>query len=108
MNDLMGLWARDIGMPVEAMDAVENNVVSSRRRPLTIVQLGQLYEIFLTPREAHLGTERFVLTSVDQKRRGYRVQIPAGVTQGTQFKAILGRDENRYILVRVTIHGTSS
>ena len=73
-----------------------------------VVQLGQLYEIFLTPREAHHGTVRFVVTIVDQKRRGYRVQIPAGVTQGTQFKAILGRDENRYILIRVTIHGTSS
>lgn len=68
-----------------------------------VVQPGQLYEIFITPHEARLGTERFVMAIVDQRQRGYRVRIPAGVAQGTQFKAILGRDENRYILIRVAI-----
>lgn len=70
-----------------------------------VVQLGQLYEIFLTLREAQFGTERFVVTTIEQKRRGYRIRIPAGVSQGTQFKAILGKDENRYILCRITIIG---
>jgi len=67
------------------------------------VQVGQIYEISLTPEESHRGTERFVAITVDQKRRGYRIRIPAGVSQATQFKAILGRDEDRYILCRITI-----
>jgi DnaJ-class molecular chaperone len=68
-----------------------------------VVQLGQLYEIFLTPEEAQLGTDRFVVTNVGQSRRGYRIRVPAGSSQGMQFKAILGRDENRYIVVRISI-----
>jgi len=71
------------------------------------VQVGQIYEIFLTPEQAQRGTERFVAITVDQRRRGYRIRIPAGVSQGTQFKAILGRDENRYILCRITIRGVA-
>jgi len=30
-------------------------------------------------------------------------RIPGGVGQGTQFKAILGRDENSYVHVKITI-----
>jgi DnaJ-class molecular chaperone len=71
------------------------------------VQIGQIYEIFLTPEQAQHGTERFVAITVDQRRRGYRIRIPAGVGQGTQFKAILGRDECRYILCRITIRSVA-
>jgi curved DNA-binding protein CbpA len=74
---------------------------------LNDVLVGQIYEIILTPEEARLGTDRFVVITVEQKRRGYRIRIPVGIKQGTQFKAILGRDENRYILVRVTIRGAT-
>lgn len=74
-----------------------------KERTFNVVQLGQLYEIFLTLSETQLGTERFVVTIIEQRRRGFRIQIPAGVNHGTQFKAILGRDDNKYIFVRVTI-----
>lgn len=74
-----------------------------RTKVFNDVQVGQIYEIFLTPEEAQFGTERFVVIIVDQKRRGYRIRIPAGVNQGTQYKAILGRNENRYIFARVRI-----
>jgi curved DNA-binding protein CbpA len=68
-----------------------------------VVHLKQLYEVFLTPSEAQLGTERFVVTTAEQRPRRYRIRIPAGVKQGLQFKAILGRDDNKYIFVRVTV-----
>jgi hypothetical protein len=74
---------------------------------LNDVLIGQIYEIILTPEGARLGADRFVVITVEQKRRGYRIRIPVGIKQGTQFKAILGRDENRYILVRVTIRGAT-
>lgn len=67
------------------------------------VQLGQLYEIFLTPREAQFGTERFVVTIIEQRQRGYRIRIPAGVGHGSHLKAVLGKDPTRYIYVRITI-----
>jgi len=65
------------------------------------VQICQIYKMSLATEEAQLGTDRFVVT-VDQRRRRYRIRIPAGVGQGMQFKAILGRDENRYTHVRIT------
>jgi len=74
-----------------------------QERTFNVVQLGQIYEIFLTPVEARLGTERFVVTTMEQKQHGYRIRIPSGINNGTHFKAILGRDDNRYIFVRVTI-----
>lgn len=70
---------------------------------LNIVQIGQTYEFLLTAEEAQLGTERIVLVESGTKRKGYRIQIPEGVSQGTQFKAILGRDQSRYIHVRISI-----
>ncbi|MCX5811697.1 MAG: DnaJ domain-containing protein [Proteobacteria bacterium] len=70
---------------------------------LNIVKPGQLYEFLLTPEEAQFGTERLVLIIMGKRQQRYRIRIPGGMTQGTQFKAILGRNESRYILVRITI-----
>jgi len=67
------------------------------------VNPGQIYEFILTPQEAQCGTERRVLIAIGRKRQGYRVRIPGGVSHGTQIKAVLGRDENSYIFVRITI-----
>jgi hypothetical protein len=64
---------------------------------------GQLYEFILTPQEARHGTERLVLVVIGRKRQGYRVRIPGGVSHGIQIKATLGRDENNYIFIRITI-----
>jgi curved DNA-binding protein CbpA len=75
----------------------------SQRTILNIVKLGQIYEFLLTPEEAQFGTERLVLIALGSRQKGYRIRIPGGVSQGTQFKAILGRDVNRYIVVRVSI-----
>jgi len=72
-------------------------------RTFNTVQLGHLYEIFLTSREAEFGTERFVVASIEQKQRGYRIRIPAGVSHGSHLKAVLGRNLNRYIYVKITI-----
>jgi curved DNA-binding protein len=70
---------------------------------LNIVKSGHIYEFLLTPEEAQLGTERLVLIAVGTRQKGYRIRIPGGVSQGTQFKAILGRDENSYVHVKITI-----
>jgi curved DNA-binding protein CbpA len=67
------------------------------------VKPGQLYEFLLAPEEAQFGTERVVLITIGRKRQGYRIRIPAGVSQGMQIKTLLGGDENRYIFVRITI-----
>ena len=67
------------------------------------VNPGQIYDFVLTPQEARHGTERVVLVVIGRKRQGYRVRIPGGVSHGTQIKATLGRDENTYIFVRITI-----
>jgi curved DNA-binding protein CbpA len=67
------------------------------------VKPGQIYEFLLTPEEAQLGAERLVLITSGRKREGYRVRIPGGVHQGAQIKTVLGRDENRYIFIRITI-----
>ena len=70
---------------------------------LNVVQVGQTYEFLLTSEEAQQGTERLVLIAMGTRRKGFRIHIPPGVSQGTQFKAVLGRDENRYIHVRITV-----
>jgi curved DNA-binding protein CbpA len=76
---------------------------TAQKTILNVVQLGQTYEFLLTPEEAQQGTERLVLIAAGTKQKGFRIHIPAGVNQGTQFKAILGRDESRYIQVRISI-----
>jgi len=78
-----------------------------QERTFNNVQLGQLYEIFLTSREAEVGTERFVVASIEQKQRGYRIRIPAGVSEGSHLKAVLGRDLNRYIYIKITIRDST-
>jgi curved DNA-binding protein CbpA len=71
------------------------------------VRVGQIVDFVLTPEEARHGAERFVLVTVGKRREGYRVKIPGGLAQGAQFKAILGRDETRYILVKTRITGSA-
>lgn len=71
----------------------------------SVVQPGRVYEMFVTPQEADRGTERLVLVGTGFERKGYRIRIPAGVSHGTQLKAVLGSDESRYIYVRVGIIG---
>jgi curved DNA-binding protein CbpA len=76
---------------------------AAQRTILNVVRLGQTYEFLLTQEEAQQGTERLVLIAAGTKQKGFRIHIPAGVSQGTQFKAILGRDDSRYIHVRISI-----
>jgi DnaJ-class molecular chaperone len=71
------------------------------------VRLGQIIDFELTPEEAQHGAERFVLVTVGRRREGYHIRIPSGISQGEQFKAILGRDETRYLLVRTRIMGSA-
>lgn len=75
----------------------------AQRTILNGVRLGQTYEFLLTQEEAQQGTERLVLIAAGTRQKGFRIHIPAGVSQGTQFKAILGRDDSRYIHVRISI-----
>lgn len=75
----------------------------AQRTILNVVRLGQTYEFLLTQEEAQQGTERLVLIAAGTRQKGFRIHIPAGVSQGTQFKAILGRDDSRYIHVRISI-----
>lgn len=74
----------------------------------SVVQTGRIYEMFLTPKEAEQGTERVVLIEAGFERRGYRIRIPAGVDHGTQMKAFLGKDEARYIYIRIGIIGQTN
>ncbi len=71
----------------------------------SVVQPGRVYEMYVTPQEADRGAERLVLITVGFERKGYRIRIPAGVSHGTQFKAVLGGDESRYIYVSIGIIG---
>ncbi|HAX18619.1 MAG TPA: hypothetical protein DCY00_08525 [Actinobacteria bacterium] len=64
---------------------------------------GQFYEFIITPQEARFGTERLVMIVSGKRRSGYHIKIPGGVTNGTQIKAVLGRDESRFILVRISV-----
>jgi len=69
------------------------------------VRIGQILDIILSQDEARNGTERYVIVIFGAIKKVYKIKIPKNVSNDAKFKAILGSDENCYILVRTRICG---
>ena len=67
------------------------------------VEVGEIYDLPLAPREAYWGTEKqIIIDSIDEQKKVF-VQIPPGIRPGALLRIVLNESKEDEILLRVRI-----